>query len=73
MLFTAGRSTSPTGAILSWTTSFIRDMILQPNAHVVRGFDAIMPSYAGLVGDDELLRLSAYIRSLGRPENGDRG
>jgi cytochrome c oxidase subunit II len=48
-------------------------MILQPNAHAVRGFDAVMPSYSGLVGDDELLRLSAYIRSLGRPENGDHG
>jgi cytochrome c oxidase subunit 2 len=53
--------------------AFIRDMILQPNAHAVRGFDAIMPSYAGLVGDDELLRLSAYIRSLVRADNGDRG
>jgi cytochrome c oxidase subunit 2 len=53
--------------------SFIRDMILQPNAHVVRGYDPIMPSYSGLVGDDELLRLSAYIRSLGAAERGDRG
>jgi cytochrome c oxidase subunit 2 len=53
--------------------AFIRDMILRPNEHVVRGFDAIMPSYSGLVGDDELLRLSAYIRSLGGAEKGDRG
>ena len=53
--------------------AFIRDMILQPNAHVVRGYDPIMPSYSGLVGDDELLRLSAYIRSLGAAERGDRG
>ena len=53
--------------------SFIREMILRPNAHVIRGYEAIMPSYSGLVGEDELLRLSAFIRSLGRPEQGHRG
>jgi cytochrome c oxidase subunit 2 len=53
--------------------SFIREMILQPSAHVVRGYDAIMPSYSGLVGDEELLRLAAFIRSLGQAEHGDRG
>ena len=53
--------------------AFIREIVLRPNAHVVRGYEAIMPSYSGLVGDDELLRLAAYIRSLGRPDQGDRG
>jgi cytochrome c oxidase subunit 2 len=53
--------------------AFIRAMILQPNAHPIRGFEPIMPSYSGLVGDDELLRLSAYIRSLAKDQDGDRG
>jgi cytochrome c oxidase subunit 2 len=52
--------------------AFIRDIVLRPNAHAVRGYDAIMPSYAGLIGDDELLRLAAYIRSLRRSDQGDR-
>jgi cytochrome c oxidase subunit 2 len=53
--------------------AFIREIVLQPNAHAIRGFEAIMPSYSGQVGDDELLRLSAYIRSIARIGNGDRG
>ena len=53
--------------------AFIRDIVLHPNEHAVRGWEAIMPSYSGLVGDDELLRLSAYIRSLAKDEHGDRG
>jgi cytochrome c oxidase subunit II len=53
--------------------AFIRDIILQPAAHAVRGYDAIMPSYSGLVGDDELLRLCAYIRSLAQAGRGGRG
>jgi cytochrome c oxidase subunit II len=50
--------------------AFIREIVLRPNANVVRGYDAIMPSYSGLIGDDELLRLAAYIRSLGRSDQG---
>ena len=62
-----GPSILRTAATPSWTILSSREMILRPSAHVVRGYDAIMPSYLGLVGDDELLRLSAFIRSLGRP------
>jgi cytochrome c oxidase subunit II len=51
--------------------AFIRNIILQPSSHVVRGFEAIMPSYSGLVGDDELLRLAAYVRSLGQSNRGE--
>lgn len=53
--------------------AFIRDIVLQPSQHAIRGFAAIMPSYEGLVGDDELLRLTAYIRSLGGSGQGERG
>jgi cytochrome c oxidase subunit 2 len=53
--------------------AFIRDIVLQPTTHAVRGYEAIMPSYTGLVGDDDLLRLAAYIRSLGRSEEGAHG
>jgi cytochrome c oxidase subunit 2 len=61
------------GSRIVMDDSFIREMILRPSSHVVRGYDAIMPSYSGLVGDEELLRLSAFIRSLGQAEHGDRG
>ncbi len=44
--------------------AFIRDMILKPKANVPAGYEPIMPSFSGLVGDDEILALTAYIRSL---------
>ena len=44
--------------------AFIRDMILMPHAKVPAGYEPIMPSFSGLIGDDEILALTAYIRSL---------
>ena len=44
--------------------SYIRDSILQPRRDIVAGYEPLMPSFAGLVGEDELQRLVAYIRSL---------
>ncbi|CCD98325.1 cytochrome c oxidase subunit II [Bradyrhizobium sp. STM 3809] len=43
---------------------YIRDSILQPKRDVVAGYDAIMPSFKGLLDDGELQSLTAYIRSL---------
>jgi len=43
---------------------YIRDSILDPKKEVAAGYDPIMPSFAGLIGEDELQELVAYIRSL---------
>lgn len=44
---------------------YIRRSILRPDADVVADYQGgVMPTYAGLVDDDELLLLVAYIRSL---------
>ena len=45
--------------------AYLRDSILQPKRDVVAGYEPIMPSFAGVVGDDDLARLVAYIKSLG--------
>jgi cytochrome c oxidase subunit 2 len=44
--------------------AYIRDSILQPGKEIVAGFQNQMPSFNGLVDDSEILRLTAYIRSL---------
>ncbi|WP_043839693.1 cytochrome c oxidase subunit II [Muricoccus aerilatus] len=44
--------------------SYLRDSILQPRRDVVAGYEPQMPSFSGIVGEEELLRLVAYIRSL---------
>lgn len=45
--------------------AYIRDSILQPARDVVAGYENLMPSFAGQIGDDQVLALTAYIRSLG--------
>lgn len=43
---------------------YIRDSILRPAKEVVAGYPPIMPSYQGQLGEEEILALVAYIRSL---------
>jgi cytochrome c oxidase subunit 2 len=43
---------------------YIRDSILLPASEVAAGYAPIMPSFEGQLGQDEILKLVAYIRSL---------
>lgn len=47
--------------------SYIRESIVNPQAKVVAGFQPIMPTFQGLVSEEQLLQLIAYVRSLGQP------
>jgi cytochrome c oxidase subunit 2 len=47
--------------------SYIRESILQPNSKIVAGFQPIMPTFQGLVSEEELLQLVAYVKSLSKP------
>lgn len=47
---------------------YIRESILNPRARVVAGFQPIMPTFQGLVSEEQLLQLVAYIHSLGPEE-----
>jgi cytochrome c oxidase subunit 2 len=44
--------------------SYIRESIVNPRAKVVAGFQPIMPTFQGLVTEEQLLQLIAYVRSL---------
>ena len=44
---------------------YIRDSILCPRQQVVASYDPVMPSFHGVIGEDDLLKLVAYIESLG--------
>ena len=44
--------------------AYIRDSILQPRKQVVASFEPVMPSFAGVVGEDDLVKLVAYVESL---------
>jgi cytochrome c oxidase subunit 2 len=44
---------------------FIRDAVLLPTQDVPAGYEANMPSYRGQIGEEELLEIIEYIKSLG--------
>ena len=45
--------------------NYVRESILSPQAKIVAGFGPIMPTFQGQVSEDDLLKLIAYVRSLG--------
>ncbi|KIL03578.1 MULTISPECIES: cytochrome c oxidase subunit II [Stutzerimonas] len=47
---------------------YIRDSIMLPSKQVVAGFEPIMPTYARILDEDAVLRLTAYIQSLGEEQ-----
>jgi cytochrome c oxidase subunit II len=53
--------------------NYIRESILSPNAKIVSGFKPIMPTFQGLVNEDQVTALVAYIKSLSRPPSGAAG
>jgi cytochrome c oxidase subunit 2 len=55
------------GNTLTADESYIRESIVTPSAKVVQGFQPIMPTYQGLVAEEGLMQLVAYVRSLQRP------
>jgi len=48
--------------------SYLRDSIMLPRKDVVAGFQPIMPSYQGVITEDQLIPLIAYLKSLRSPE-----
>jgi len=57
------------GTVVVADDRYIRDSIMYPKQQVVASFEPVMPSFAGRVSEDELIRLVAYIKSLS-PEAG---
>jgi cytochrome c oxidase subunit 2 len=49
--------------------AYVRQSILQPAAQVAAGYQPIMPTFQGLVSEEQLLELVEYVKSLkGQPE-----
>jgi cytochrome c oxidase subunit 2 len=51
--------------IVTADDNYIRESILNPTAKVVKGFQPIMPTFQGQVNEDDLIKLLAYVKSLG--------
>jgi cytochrome c oxidase subunit 2 len=49
--------------------SYIRESILTPNAKLVNGFGPIMPTFQGVVNEEQVVQLMTYIKSLSSQPN----
>jgi cytochrome c oxidase subunit 2 len=47
--------------------AYIRESIVNPQAKIVAGFQPLMPTFQGLVSEEQLLQLISYVRSLSQP------
>lgn len=52
------------GETLSVDEAYVRESILQPAAKIASGFQPIMPTFQGLVTEEQLLELIEYVKSL---------
>jgi cytochrome c oxidase subunit 2 len=57
------------GGAATFDADYVRRSVLDPTAQVVRGFQPLMPTYAGQVSEEQLLALVAYIESLGATQD----
>jgi cytochrome c oxidase subunit 2 len=60
------------GSVVVADERYIRDSILLPAKEVAAGYAPIMPSFAGRIGEGDILDLIAYVRSLARSEERPR-
>jgi cytochrome c oxidase subunit 2 len=56
------------GKVVQADERYIRDSILMPRNEVVAGYDPVMPTFEGQIGEGDLLKIIAYIRSIGNLE-----
>jgi cytochrome c oxidase subunit 2 len=47
---------------------YVRESIVAPSARITAGYQPVMPTYQGLVSEEGLLQLIAYIQTLGGEE-----
>jgi cytochrome c oxidase subunit 2 len=52
--------------------SYLRESILSPDAKIVAGYQPIMPSFKGLVNEEEMVQLIAFLESLHRGQTPSR-
>jgi cytochrome c oxidase subunit 2 len=52
---------------------YVRESILNPTAKVASGFKPIMPTFQGIVSEEQLNQLVAYVKSLSKPAAGPAG
>ncbi|MBI4228583.1 MAG: cytochrome c oxidase subunit II [Deltaproteobacteria bacterium] len=50
--------------VITADQNYIRESILEPQAKIVNGYQPVMPSYKGILSDDDISALIAYMKTL---------
>jgi cytochrome c oxidase subunit II len=58
------------GRTVTADESYIRESILDPKAKIVASYEPIMPNFTGLLSEEEIAQLVAYIKSIGGQQQG---
>jgi cytochrome c oxidase subunit 2 len=61
------------GQTITADENYVRESILEPNAKIVAGYQPIMPTFKGLISEDGILQVIAYIKSLRQNEGMQAG
>jgi len=62
-----------TGQTVRADESYVRESILNPQAKLVSGFGPIMPTFQGVVNEEQIVQLLAYLKSLSSQPAGASG
>jgi cytochrome c oxidase subunit II len=60
------------GSFVTADERYIRDSILLPSSQVAAGYKPVMPTFQGRINEDELLKIIAYIKAIGKNEGVER-
>jgi cytochrome c oxidase subunit II len=56
------------GAVVTADDQYLRDSILQPAKQIAAGYDNIMPSFTGHISEEEIMEITAYLKSIGNQQ-----
>ncbi len=61
------------GSTVTADDNYIRESILVPGAKIVKGFPNVMPTFKGIIKDDEITAVIAYLKTLSTtgPDTGE--
>src|SRR5690606_35306135 len=56
------------GQVVEADESYLRESILNPNAKIVAGYQPVMPTFQGQIGEEGIMQIIAYLKTLGPQE-----
>ena len=57
-----------TGVVVTADERYVRDSILLPKSQVVAGYEPVMPTFEGHMSEGDILKIIAYVKSIGNTE-----